>query len=79
ENFCAKQEIPVIGKLPYNDIVTKAMLQEQTLIEYTKGSEYLKENEFSDQVCQIWARVEKILMGIQDKQERIKTLKMKNL
>lgn len=79
ENFCAEIEIPVIGRLPYNDIVTKAMLQEQTLIEYTKGSECLNESEFADQVCQIWARVEKILMGVQDKQKGIKTLKMKNL
>lgn len=78
ENFCAEIEIPVIGRLPYNDIVTKAMLQEQTLIEYTKGSECLNESEFSDQVCQIWARVENMLMGIQDKQKGIKTLKMKN-
>ncbi|AKB59026.1 nucleotide-binding protein [Methanosarcina barkeri] len=79
ENFCAEQEIPVIGRLPYNDIVTKAMLQEQTLIEYTKGSKCLNESEFADQVCQIWARVENILMGIQDKQKGIKALKMKNL
>jgi len=79
ENFCAELEIPVIGRLPYNDIVTKAMLQEQTLIEYIKSSEYLKESEFADQVCQIWARVENILMGIQDKQKGIKTLKMKSL
>ena len=79
ENFCAEQEIQVIGKLPYNDIVTKAMLQEQTLIEYTKGSKCLKESEFAGQVCQIWARVEKILMSIQDKQKGIKTLKIKNL
>lgn len=79
ENFCAEMEIPVIGRLPYNDIVTKAMLQEQTLIEYTKGSKCLNESEFADQVCQIWARVEKILMGVQDKHKGIKTLKMKNL
>ncbi|AKB52158.1 nitrogenase reductase-like protein [Methanosarcina barkeri str. Wiesmoor] len=79
ENFCAEMEIPVIGRLPYNDIVTKAMLQEQTLIEYAKSSACLNENEFADQVCQIWARVENILMGVQDKQTGIKTLKMKNL
>lgn len=66
ENFCAKLGISVIGKLPYNDIVTKAMLQEKTLIEYVKSSECLNESEFADQICQIWARVEKILMSIQD-------------
>jgi len=79
KNFCAEMEIPVIGRLPYNDIVTKAMLQEQTLIEYAKGSKCLNEGEFADQICQIWARVENILMGIQDKQNGIKTLKMKSL
>lgn len=66
ENFCAKLGISVIGKLPYNDIVTKAMLQEKTLIEYVKSSECLNESEFADQICQIWTRVEKILMSIQD-------------
>lgn len=79
ESFCAELGIPVIGRLPYNDIITKAMLQEQTLIEYTKNSQCLNESEFADQVCQIWARVEKILMNVQDKQKRIKTLEMKNL
>lgn len=79
ESFCAELGIPVIGRLPYNDIITKAMLQEQTLIEYTKNSQCLNESEFADQVCQIWARVEKILMNVQDKQKGIKTLEMKNL
>ncbi|MDW5548718.1 4Fe-4S binding protein [Methanosarcina sp.] len=66
ENFCAKLGISVIGKLPYNDVVTKAMLQEKTLIESVKSSECLNESEFADQICQIWTRVEKILMSIQD-------------
>lgn len=79
EKFCAELGIPVIGRLPYNDIVTKAMLQEQTLIEYAKNSECLKESEFADQVLQIWTRVEMILMDVQDKQKGVKTLKMKNL
>lgn len=78
ESFCTELGIPVIGRLPYNDIVTKAMLQEQTLIEYIK-SQCLTENEFADQVCQIWTRVEKILMNVQDRQKGIKTLEMKNL
>jgi MinD superfamily P-loop ATPase len=78
ENFCAKLGISVIGKLPYNDIVTKAMLQEKTLIEYVKSSKCLNESEFADQICQIWIRVEKILMSIQDKQKGTKTLEIKN-
>lgn len=74
ERFCTEQGILVIGRLPYDELTTKAMLQEQTLIEYAKHSEYISESELVSQVLQIWARVEKILMDIQDKQKGIKTL-----
>lgn len=79
EKFCTEMEIPVIGRLPYDDIATKAMLQEQTLIEYAKNSEYVNEGEFANQVRKIWAKVEEILMDVQDKQKGIKTLEMNNL
>ncbi len=79
ETFCTEQEIPVVGRLPYNDIATKAMIKEQTLIEYAKNSEYISESEFADLVFQLWTRVENILLDVQDKQNGIKTLEMKKL
>ena len=77
EKFCTELEILVIGRLPYDDIATKAMLQEQTVIEYAKNSELANESEFANQVREIWAKVEKILMDIPDKQKGGKILKMK--
>jgi len=79
EKFCTELGIPVIGRLPYDDIATKAMLQEQTLMEYAKNSEYISENEFANRVLQIWARIEKILMDIQGKQKGIKALEINKL
>jgi MinD superfamily P-loop ATPase len=77
EKFCTELEISVLGMLPYDDIATKAMLQEQTVIEYAKNSDHANENEFAKQVREIWAKVEETLMDIPDNQKGIKILKMK--
>ncbi|MGB9940718.1 4Fe-4S binding protein [Methanosarcina sp.] len=79
EEFCADTGIPVLDRLPYNDIATKAMLRKQTVIEYANNSKYADETEFANQVRKIWTRLEEMLMDAQDKQEGIKTLEMKNL
>lgn len=78
EKFCNELEIPVLGWLPYDDIATKAMLQEQTVVEYAKSSEHMNESEFANQVRKIWAKVEKMLQDVPDKQKGIKILKMKS-
>jgi MinD superfamily P-loop ATPase len=57
EKFCTELQIPVLGKLPYNDIATKAMLQEKTVIEYAKNSELANENEFANKIREIWAEI----------------------
>jgi len=36
ENFCKSANIPVLGKLPYDDEATEAMLREKSVIEYAK-------------------------------------------
>ena len=79
EKFCTDLGIPVLGRLPYDDIATKAMLQEQTVIEYAKNSEHANESEFANQVWEIWAKVEERFMNVQDKQKETKTLEMKKL
>ena len=76
EKLCTELGIPVLGRLPYDDIATKAMLKEQTVIEYAKNNEHASESEFADQVSQIWAKVEEKLVDIPDKQRGIKILKM---
>jgi MinD superfamily P-loop ATPase len=79
EEFCTDTGVPVLGRLPYNDIATKAMLHKQTVIEYASSSEYADESEFAYSVRKFWARVEEIIMDIQGKQEGFKPLHMKNL
>ncbi|WP_440956823.1 4Fe-4S binding protein [Methanosarcina sp. Mfa9] len=34
EEFCAEAGVPVLGRLPYDDITTRAMMREETVIEY---------------------------------------------
>lgn len=82
EKFCTELEIPVVGRLPYDDITTKAMLQEKTVIEYAKNSELANEREFTDKVRKIWEEIEKRLMDdldAQDKQKGTNILQIKNL
>lgn len=47
ETFCQQQQIPVIGHLPYDVVVTEAMINEQTIVEYGKGT-------FPDRVKTMW-------------------------
>ncbi len=45
EAFCQKEGIPVIGRLPYDNVTTAAMLQEQSVVEFSaetgKGTEFV--------------------------------------
>lgn len=83
EEFCTKTGIQVLGRLPYNDIATKAMLHKQTVIEYAKNNEYANEyanvSEFANQIRKIWVKVEETLVDLQGKQEEIIHLEMRNL
>jgi MinD superfamily P-loop ATPase len=45
ENFCRKKGIEVIGKIPFNQIVTEAMVRGKTVVEYSPRSEVSKEIE----------------------------------
>lgn len=48
ESFCKLQSIPVIGKVPYDKIVNKAMIDIKTIIEYDPNSAVAKE------ITKIW-------------------------
>ncbi|MCM1987415.1 ATP-binding protein [Methanococcoides seepicolus] len=50
EEYCKDRGIEVMGKLPYDDAPTKAMMQEMTVIEYSDG-------EFSNKVKDLWENV----------------------
>lgn len=38
ENLCSKLQIPILGKLPYDSMVTEAMVNNQTIIEWMPDS-----------------------------------------
>ena len=37
EQYCKKNDIQVVGKLPYDSVVTKAMIHEKNVIEFSDG------------------------------------------
>jgi MinD superfamily P-loop ATPase len=55
EEFCRSKSIPVVGTLPYDTTVTKAMIYEQNIIEYSN-------NELSNRIREMWENVYKMLM-----------------
>jgi len=50
EEYCLKKNIKIVGKLPYDNIVTQAMLNEKTVIEYSK-------NNFSKNIINMWNKI----------------------
>ncbi|KXB01133.1 (4Fe-4S)-binding protein [candidate division MSBL1 archaeon SCGC-AAA261D19] len=54
EEFCRTRGVPVVGKLPYDDVATRAMINEQTVIEYSNS-------ELSKSLKEIWGKIESTL------------------
>ena len=54
EDYCRDANVEVIGKLAYDDMVTKAMIEEKSIIEFSDG-------EFTDQINKMWSKVLKRL------------------
>jgi MinD superfamily P-loop ATPase len=54
ENFCKSNGIDIVGKIPYDNIVTKSMIHEKTIIEY-------KENDFSNLIIKLWENIRRRL------------------
>ena len=54
ELYCKSNNIQIVGKLPYNTIVTEAMIHEKTVIEYTK-------DDFSKLIVDMWNKVKENL------------------
>ncbi len=52
--FCAESGIKVLGELPYDDVATKAMIEEKTLVEYG-------DNPLAEISRDIWKQVEVML------------------
>jgi MinD superfamily P-loop ATPase len=50
EHYCKSKNIDIVGELPYNNIVTEAMIHEKTIVEYSKSI-------FSDTIIEIWHNI----------------------
>jgi len=56
ENYCKSNSIDIVGKLPYDNIVTEAMIHEKNIVEFSKGG-------FSEIIIDMWSNIEKRLKG----------------
>jgi len=54
ENYCKSNSIDIVGKLPYDNIVTEAMIHEKTVVEYSK-------EDFSNTIVDMWNNLEERL------------------
>jgi MinD superfamily P-loop ATPase len=54
EQYCKNDDIQVVGKLPYDTVVTEAMVHEKNVIEYSKGV-------LSDKIVGMWDNIQKRL------------------
>jgi hypothetical protein len=54
ETFCQREGCPVIGKVPFDPIVTKAMVMESTVVEYTGGI-------VAQEIKKMWTQLERLL------------------
>jgi len=52
--FCQQEGTPVIGEIPFDPIVTKAMVYASTVVEYTGGK-------VSNEIKKMWMRLERSL------------------
>jgi MinD superfamily P-loop ATPase len=51
ESYCEEREVPVVARIPYDDIVTKAMIAGKTVIEFSK-------DKISREIRQMWSLIE---------------------
>lgn len=54
EKYCNENGLEIVGKIPYDEIPTLAMIQEKTIIEFSDGN-------FSNNIRNIWENIRKIL------------------
>ena len=50
ERYCKNKNIDIVGKLPYDNIVTEAMIYEKTMVEYSKDN-------FSNMIIDMWDNI----------------------
>jgi len=55
DKYCKEKNIDVVGKLPYDTTITKALLEEKNIIEYDK------ESDLSKKIVEMWNKIEEKL------------------
>ncbi|MFW6121849.1 MAG: ATP-binding protein [Petrotogales bacterium] len=55
KRYCKDNNINIVGKLPYDTVVSEAMIHEQSVIEFSNA-------ELSDDIAQMWNKVEEVLL-----------------
>ena len=55
ENYCKMNNIDVVGKLPYDTMVTEAMIHQQSVIEFSEGK-------LSDNIISMWDKIKEKLI-----------------
>lgn len=51
EEYCIKNNISVVGKIPYDTVMTQSMIHEKTIIEYSKDN-------LSSEIRKMWSNIE---------------------
>jgi len=54
EQYCKNNGIKVVGKLPYDTIVTEAMIHEKNVIEFSDG-------ELQNNIIHMWNKIREVL------------------
>jgi MinD superfamily P-loop ATPase len=50
QSYCKSQNIPIVGMIPYDTIITESMVSEKTIIEYSKG-------DITQQIKNMWENI----------------------
>lgn len=51
KDFCSRENIPVFGEIPYDDVATEAMIEEESVVEHS-------DSELAEEVKKIWSKIE---------------------
>jgi MinD superfamily P-loop ATPase len=54
KQYCREKDIPIVGTLPYDTIITQAMIHEQSIIEFSN-------NHLSHEIREMWKKILEIL------------------
>ena len=61
ERYCTEKNIEIVGKLPYDTVTTKAMINEMSVVEYVKENDI--KSEFGERLEEMWRMVMEMIEG----------------